>query len=128
MRQKAKRIKLKESGGERRGAGRPKGSLNKSTVEFRDYAKSFTNESIDRLVMIMRNHKDVWAVLAAIEQLQSRAFGRAPQAVTIDSTHQHTVVYKSLVEVKASLRERGIDMDRLVLPPDDDDKPAASTN
>jgi hypothetical protein len=77
----------KNNGGKRSGAGRIKGSLNKSTVEFRDYAKSFSNESIDRLVMIMRGHKDVWAVLAAIEQLQSRAFDKAPQAVTIDSIH-----------------------------------------
>jgi hypothetical protein len=61
------RDERENNGGKRPGAGRIKGSLNKSTVEFRDYAKSYTNESIDRLVMIMRNSKDVWAVLAAIE-------------------------------------------------------------
>jgi hypothetical protein len=76
MAKKAKLDKRVNNGGARRGSGRPKGSLNKTPPAVREYAKSFTNESIDRLVDLMRHSENEEVVLAAIELLCNRAHGK----------------------------------------------------
>jgi hypothetical protein len=63
-----KRSKTEEAGpngGARPGAGRPKGSCNKSTLEFRNYVRESTERAVDLHVEVMDN-KNEWTSSTAI--------------------------------------------------------------
>jgi hypothetical protein len=72
-------------GGKMPGAGRPKGSKNKSTIEIKTIAQKHSKKAIDKLVELM-NSKDIspQTQLAAATSLLDRAHGKPSQAVTND--------------------------------------------
>ncbi|GLS18756.1 hypothetical protein GCM10007874_17730 [Labrys miyagiensis] len=75
-------------GGYRPGAGRPKGSLNKSTLEkgraIGELAKEFTEEAIQTLVAIMRDPTATApARVSAADKILERGWGKAIAQVEI---------------------------------------------
>ena len=69
------------NGGARAGAGRKKGTPNKSTAEIRALAQEHGASALDKLVNLM-DSKDERTALAACRELLDRGYGRAPQAIT----------------------------------------------
>ncbi len=65
-------------------AGRPKGSLNKSTKDIKALAQKHTPEALKTLVRIMGKSESDAARVAAAKELLDRGYGRATQ--TIDTT------------------------------------------
>jgi hypothetical protein len=49
--------KCPDNGGARPGAGRPKGSVNRATLEFRNYVREHTDRAVDLYVQVMDNTK-----------------------------------------------------------------------
>ncbi len=71
------------NGGKRKGAGRPKGVLNKSTTQVKEIAQKYGEMAIKRLGDIVNDDKaDARAQIAAAKELLDRAYGKAPQAIT----------------------------------------------
>lgn len=70
-------------GGNMPGAGRPKGSKNKSTIEVMSLAKTHSMEAIKKLVELM-NDPSVPAATqrAAANDILDRAYGKPTQAIT----------------------------------------------
>jgi uncharacterized MAPEG superfamily protein len=71
--------KRKNNGGAREGAGRKPGISNKSTVEFRNYVRTFTREAANMFVAMMRNKDaDARLRLKAARWLVERGYGKTP--------------------------------------------------
>ena len=68
------------SGGYRPGAGRPPGSLNKSTTEqtkcISELARAYTKEALETLIDVARNGKSDASRVAAANGLLDRGFGK----------------------------------------------------
>lgn len=63
------------TGGARPGAGRPKGSPNKSTAEIRAIAQKHGKKAIDKLVNLL-DSKDERTAMAAVRELLDRGYGK----------------------------------------------------
>ena len=64
------------------GQGRPKGALNRSTLEVREAARAYTAEAIKTLASIMRHGTTEAAQIMAAKELLDRGYGRPAQAPT----------------------------------------------
>ena len=62
------------------GQGRPKGALNRSTLEVREAARAYTAEAIETLASIMRHGTTEAAQILAAKELLDRGYGRPSQA------------------------------------------------
>ena len=62
------------------GQGRPKGALNRSTLEVREAARAYTAEALAKLAAIMRHGTSEAAQLLAAKELLDRGYGRPAQA------------------------------------------------
>jgi hypothetical protein len=62
------------------GQGRPKGALNRSTLEVREAARAYTAEAIETLANIMRHGTTEAAQIMAAKELLDRGYGRPAQA------------------------------------------------
>jgi len=62
------------------GQGRPKGALNRSTLEVRGAARAYTVEAIKTLASIMRHGTTEAAQIMAAKELLDRGYGRPSQA------------------------------------------------
>ena len=61
------------------GQGRPKGALNRSTLEVREAARAYTAESLAKLAAIMRHGTSEAAQIMAAKELLDRGYGRPSQ-------------------------------------------------
>ena len=61
------------------GQGRPKGALNRSTLEVREAARAYTAEAIKMLASIMRHGTTEAAQIMAAKELLDRGYGRPAQ-------------------------------------------------
>lgn len=68
-------------GGKREGAGRPSGSLSKTTADIRALAQSFGAEAINRLAHLAMNAENETAQIAACKELLDRGYGRSVQSL-----------------------------------------------
>ena len=62
------------------GQGRPKGALNRSTLEVREAARAYTAEALAKLAAIMRHGTSEAAQIMAAKELLDRGYGRPAQA------------------------------------------------
>ncbi|MGB3423830.1 MAG: hypothetical protein WBF84_06710 [Castellaniella sp.] len=83
--------------GLRRGAGRPKGSVNKATAEVRALAQQHGADAIEVLVYLMHKARSERSRIAAATELLDRAYGKP--AASID----HTTGGKSLPTAPAGV-------------------------
>ena len=73
------------------GQGRPKGALNRSTLEVREAARAYTAEALAKLAAIMRHGISEAAQIMAAKELLDRGFGRPalaprePEATLIEA-------------------------------------------
>ncbi len=70
-------------GGKREGAGRPKGSINKTTAELKAYAQEFGEDAISMLSMLMYYSIDPRVRIMAGKEILDRGYGRPPQGVEL---------------------------------------------
>ena len=74
-------------GGSRLGAGRPKGALNRATVENKatlaELARSHTTEALETLVDVMKHGKTPSARVAAASAILDRGYGKPPAVLEI---------------------------------------------
>jgi hypothetical protein len=109
--------KCPNNGGARKGAGRPKGSYNKSTLEFRDAAREHTDRAIALHAEVMDNKRyPIELRLEAANWLVERGYGKAPLQIIGPNEAPVQDEYQTFDEVRAALLEEGIDYDRLPLP------------
>jgi hypothetical protein len=105
------------NGGARKGAGRPKGSCNKSTTEFRDAAREHTDRAIALHAHVMDNTRyPIELRMEAAQWLVDRGYGKAPQEITGPNEGPVQVEYRNFDEVRAYLLTMGIDYDNLPAP------------
>lgn len=71
-------------GGARVGAGRPKGTPNKATIEIRDLAKSYAPECVKELARLAKEAESEQARVGAIKEILDRAYGKSTQPVSGD--------------------------------------------
>jgi len=64
------------------GQGRPKGALNRSTLEVREAARAYTAEALKTLASIMRHGTTEAAQILAAKELLDRGYGRPAQAAS----------------------------------------------
>ena len=64
------------------GQGRPKGALNRSTLEVREAARAYTAEALAKLAAIMRHGTSEAAQILAAKELLDRGYGRPAQATS----------------------------------------------
>ena len=62
------------------GQGRPKGALNRSTLEVREAARAYTAEALAKLAAIMRHGTSEAVQIMAAKELLDRGYGRPAQA------------------------------------------------
>ena len=62
------------------GQGRPKGALNRSTLEVREAARAYTAEALAKLAAIMRHGTSEAAQIMAAKELLDRGYGKPAQA------------------------------------------------
>jgi hypothetical protein len=68
----------------RAGPGRPKGALNKITVDIRALAQQHGPMAIRELVRLVQSAENEGTRVAAIKELLDRAYGKAPQPMDGD--------------------------------------------
>jgi hypothetical protein len=109
------------SGGNRKGAGRPKGavdaqpryriakSLSVPKWEIAKYTLQYAYEAFDRLVEIMRDVEAPGAarVLAA-SKILDRALGTAPKHGDVTALRHTEIVYQSAAELRQQLINEGV--------------------
>lgn len=66
------------------GKGRPKGSLNKSTLEVKAEARKHMPAALKELARIVKEGSTDQARVAAIKELLDRGYGKAPQPMVGD--------------------------------------------
>jgi hypothetical protein len=64
------------------GQGRPKGALNRSTLEVREAARAYTAEAIETLASIMRHGTSEAVQILAAKELLDRGYGRPALAAS----------------------------------------------
>lgn len=73
-------------GGTRPGAGRPKGSPNKATVDLQDAAREYTEEALETLRAICASGQSESARVAAATALLDRGYGKPRQQLSAELT------------------------------------------
>ena len=73
-----------KKGGERPGAGRPKGSKNKVTIELREAAQVYTQDALKTLHEVCIRGVSEAARVAAACAILDRAYGRPKQQVDMN--------------------------------------------
>lgn len=73
---------MAQNGGKRQGAGRPKGSVNKSTSEMRKLAGKYSEKVFKELARLATEAESEQARVSACKELLDRAYGKSPQAIT----------------------------------------------
>lgn len=61
--------------------GRPKGAVNKATLELRTAAQKYTEEALNILIGIARNGENEGARVSAVKEILDRGWGKSPQAI-----------------------------------------------
>jgi hypothetical protein len=80
-------------GGKRDGAGRPKGSPNKATVDVKEAAQSFTEDALKILAEIMKGEAHPAAArVSAANALLDRAHGKPKQSTEISGAEGGAIV------------------------------------
>jgi hypothetical protein len=110
-----------ERGSKKDGAGRPKGAYGKAsrasrtgrappenTYDFAKYALQHACKALDVLVDIMDNSESDAARVSAAEKVLNRALGKAPDHVDVSAIKHTEIVYRSVEEIRAELRRRGL--------------------
>jgi hypothetical protein len=69
----------------RKTGGRRPGSLNKATADIRELARNYGPEALVELARLAKEAASETARVAAIKEILDRAYGKSPQAVTLDS-------------------------------------------
>jgi hypothetical protein len=59
--------------------GKPKGTKNKSTVEIKELAQTYSSKALETLAAIMRNSDNDQARIAAAKELLDRGYGKVTQ-------------------------------------------------
>ncbi len=70
-------------GGKREGAGRPAGSVNKTTAELKEYCQEFSEDIISMLAQLAYYSIDPRVRIMAGKEILDRGHGRAPQGVEV---------------------------------------------
>ena len=76
---------------EKRGRGRPKGSLNKATASVKEAAQAFTDDALKVLCEIMRDGESEAARVAAANSILDRGHGKPKQAVDVEANVHATI-------------------------------------
>ena len=71
-------------GGKREGAGRPAGTVNKSTDTLKTLAREYTEEALEALVGILREGESDAAKVAAANSILDRGYGKASTVLNGD--------------------------------------------
>jgi hypothetical protein len=77
---------------DKRGRGRPKGSLNKATRDVKVAAQAFTDDALNVLATIMRDGESEAARVAAANSILDRGHGKPGQHVDLDANVNAKVV------------------------------------
>jgi hypothetical protein len=64
--------------------GRQKGTPNRATADVKAVASKYGVEAINKLVSLMRAAENDQVKVAACKEILDRAYGKAPQALTVD--------------------------------------------
>jgi hypothetical protein len=87
---------------ENRGRGRPKGSLNKITMDVKLAAQAFTDDALSTLAQIMREGESEAARVAAANSILDRGHGKPKQAIDVDGNLHIKAVEWRVVDPKPS--------------------------
>lgn len=71
-------------GGARPGAGRPKGTPNKATIEVRDLARQYAPGAVAELARLAKEAESEQARVSAIKEILDRAYGKSTQPLSAD--------------------------------------------
>lgn len=82
--------------GERRG-GRQKGTPNRVTADIKAAAQLHGAAALERLAYLMTNAESEAAQVAAAKEILDRAYGKAPQALTVDPGDKFTEMLKAFL-------------------------------
>ena len=82
-------------GGKREGAGRPAGSVNKSTAEVKSYCQEFGEDIITMLVNLAHYSIDPRVRIMAGKEILDRGYGRPPQGVELSGPDGGPIVHKA---------------------------------
>ncbi|WP_072389474.1 hypothetical protein [Hyphomicrobium sp. CS1BSMeth3] len=82
--------------GERRG-GRRKGTPNRATADIKAAAQLHGAAALERLAYLMTNADSEAAQVAAAKEILDRAYGKAPQALTVDPGDKFTDMLKAFL-------------------------------
>lgn len=72
----------------KRGAGRPPGARNKATADIKALAREYVPEAMVELARLAANAESEPARVAAIKEIFDRAFGKASQALDVNTRHE----------------------------------------
>lgn len=107
-------------GGERIGAGRPKGARDKAPrlshdratpdqkLSFTETALDYAFEALETLVNVMRTSDNDAARVSAAGRILDRALGKAPEHVDVAAIKHTEIVYRSAAEIRQELLARGM--------------------
>jgi len=76
---------------EKRGRGRPKGSLNKATATVKEAAQAFTDDALKVLAEIMKGGESEAARVAAANSILDRGHGKPKQALDVEANVKATI-------------------------------------
>lgn len=85
------------SGGKRQGSGRQKGVPNKATTDIKAAAQAHGAAMITELVRLATKAESEAARVAACKEILDRAYGKSPQAVTVDPGDTFTDMLKAFM-------------------------------
>lgn len=88
---------MRGSGGRRQGSGRQRGTPNKATADVKAAAQKHGQAMIDELVRLATNAESEAARVAACKEVLDRAYGKAPQALTVDPGDKFTEILKAFL-------------------------------
>ena len=107
-------------GGERIGAGRPKGARDNTPrlshdratpdqkLSFTETALEYAFEALQTLVSVMRTSDNDAARVSAAGKILDRAVGKAPQHVDVAAIKHTEIVYRSGAEIRQALLDQGV--------------------
>jgi hypothetical protein len=99
-------------GGERTGAGRPKGARDNTPrlshdratpdqkLSFTETALDYAFEALETLVNVMRTSDNDAARVSAAGKILDRALGKAPEHVDVAAIKHTEIVYRSAAEIR----------------------------